>query len=218
MLLVSEVFDSVQGEGLHTGYETTFVRLAGCNLSCAWCDTQYAQAGGVETPVSDIAAKCGQRVCITGGEPLLQDIEPLIGALDSRCSVSVETNGSIVPPEWAQKRATEPHSAIGRLLWSVAPKFGSSGEAPNTETIREFAALPRVQFKFVLSDERDWQEALQIANQLSAPRHPIFLVPNGQNAVELARRFWDRMGEWSWFDARLTPQMHVLVWGQERCR
>lgn len=218
ILLVSEVFDSVQGEGQLTGCPTTFVRLAGCNLSCVWCDTQYAQTGGQETTIADIAGRCGQRVCITGGEPLTQDIGLLVHALSVGAAVSVETNGSIVPPTWASEGATAPHSATGGVLWSVAPKFGSSGETPSIEALRQFVALPRVQFKFVVSDERDWADALEIAHQLGDHKHPIFLVPNGREAVRLTQHFWERMGEWSWCDARLTPQMHVLIWGQERCR
>lgn len=217
-LLVSEVFDSIQGEGRETGCQTTFVRLAGCNLSCSWCDTQYAQTGGEETTVTDIVARCGRRVSITGGEPLTQDIGLLIGALSAGRSVSVETNGSIIPPAWAWERATGPHSATGGLLWSVAPKFGSSNETPSVETLRQFAALPSVQFKFVVSDERDWSSALEIAHQVGSHEHPVFVVPNGQDAVRLTQHFWGRMGEWAWCDARLTPQMHVFVWGQERCR
>lgn len=218
ILQVSEVFDSIQGEGQETGYQTTFLRLAGCNLSCVWCDTKYAQTGGQETDIPSIVAKCGPRVCITGGEPLTQDIEHLVVALTQGHSIAVETNGSIMPPEWARNRTVGAYSATGGMLWSVAPKFGSSGETPDVVTLQAFAHLPRVQFKFVVSGEDDWQEAQALARQINVRDNPVFVVPNGQDAVELTRHFWDRMGEWSWCDARLTPQLHVLVWGQERCR
>lgn len=102
-LTVSEVFFSLNGEGLHSGVPTIFVRLTGCNLRCAWCDTQYAWEGGVETSVGDVVEEvnaCDNGFCewvlITGGEPLTQDITSLVTALrSSGYKIGVETNGSL---------------------------------------------------------------------------------------------------------------------------
>lgn len=91
---VVEIFDSIQGEGMYTGLWSTFIRLAGCNLSCKFCDT-YFDKGKVMT-VEEIISKCGHNVVITGGEPLIHDLRPLTDKLSRGCHhITVETNGTV---------------------------------------------------------------------------------------------------------------------------
>lgn len=217
-LRVNEIFDSIQGEGQDAGLPVTFVRLAGCNLRCEWCDTGYAWEQGENTPVEDIAMRCGRRASITGGEPLLQDIQPLVIALGKQCEISVETNGTINCPSWARKRSTSAHSASGGVLWSVSPKYGSSSYSPDVAALRDWATVERIQWKFVFSDAEDWAEALDLAKTACQPWQPVYLQPNGQDWKRLTRWAWERMGDWAWIRARLAPQLHVMTWGNERCR
>lgn len=105
MLNVMEIFHSIDGEGIRAGELTTFIRLAGCNLACKYCDTAYSinpkSEAVMKMEVHDIADKVlYQNVTITGGEPLLQsEVVDLCIALSERgISVNVETNGTIVPP------------------------------------------------------------------------------------------------------------------------
>jgi 7-carboxy-7-deazaguanine synthase len=106
-LKTTEVFASVQGEGLRQGEPTVFVRLSGCNRRCAFCDTKTAWRGGRETPVDKIIDEVERLrrgfpavwVCLTGGEPLAQDVGPLVRRLHAEgFKVQVETNGTF-PPE-----------------------------------------------------------------------------------------------------------------------
>jgi organic radical activating enzyme len=106
-LKTTEIFASVQGEGLRQGEPTIFVRLAGCNRRCGFCDTKKAWRGGRETPVERIVEKIGRLrldsptewVCLTGGEPLAQEVGPLVRRLrEEGLKVQVETNGTF-PPE-----------------------------------------------------------------------------------------------------------------------
>lgn len=98
---IAEVFVSLQGEGRRVGEPTTFVRVAGCNLRCAWCDTSYAWFGGSPIPVDDLVKTIRDlaipRVCVTGGEPLLDPETPrlLRTLLDAGLAVTLMTNGSL---------------------------------------------------------------------------------------------------------------------------
>jgi 7-carboxy-7-deazaguanine synthase len=100
---IAEIFTSIQGEGLTSGYPTVFVRLAGCNLRCTYCDTQYAQdcSGAEMTPVqvaSEVLRTGVIHVCITGGEPLLQQEELLVllpMLRDNGLEITIETNGTV---------------------------------------------------------------------------------------------------------------------------
>ena len=106
-LKTTEIFASVQGEGLRQGEPTIFVRLSGCNRRCGFCDTKKAWRSGRETPVEKIVEEVlrlrrgfpATWVCLTGGEPLAQDVRPLVRRLhEEGLMVQVETNGTF-PPE-----------------------------------------------------------------------------------------------------------------------
>ena len=111
-LRIAEVFPSVQGEGLRLGEPTIFVRLAGCNLRCSFCDTKYARTGGAMRTRDSVVAEGRELrldfpadwVCLTGGEPLLQDISGLLRDLKKEgLKVQVETNGTVdrlLPVDW----------------------------------------------------------------------------------------------------------------------
>ncbi|MBR4592079.1 MAG: 7-carboxy-7-deazaguanine synthase QueE [Elusimicrobiaceae bacterium] len=96
---VSEIFYSIQGEGLHTGMPAVFLRLAGCSMGCSWCDTTYAFGPGKEYNNLQVLVALSQYPCktvvITGGEPTEQDLPALIALLKSAgYTVHIETNGA----------------------------------------------------------------------------------------------------------------------------
>jgi 7-carboxy-7-deazaguanine synthase len=107
ILKISEIFFSIQGEGLRQGEPTLFVRLSGCNLKCDFCDTKYAWVSGKEMTVSQVMEKVRKIhhisptrwVCLTGGEPLLQKVEELVRRLkDEGFKIQVETNATLYRP------------------------------------------------------------------------------------------------------------------------
>ena len=101
MIRVNEIFHSLQGEGYNSGTAAVFLRLAGCNLRCPFCDTDHQH--GVEMS-EELAAEATARwatplVVVTGGEPALQMTGTLVEALHSRGKrVAVETNGTLPLP------------------------------------------------------------------------------------------------------------------------
>ncbi len=110
-LKVSEIFDSLQGEGPSTGAPATFLRLALCNSKCRFCDTAYTwdferfryedevSLEPVDALVERLRAACGRRLIVTGGEPLVQwkALERLFERLPADLTIEVETNGTLVP-------------------------------------------------------------------------------------------------------------------------
>jgi 7-carboxy-7-deazaguanine synthase len=216
-LSVNETFVSIQGEGDLIGAPTLFIRLDGCPLRCAWCDTPYALQGdaGALTDVHALAAlaKDHQRVVITGGEPLAQDIKPLVSALRG-AHVTVETSGTIF--------ADLPEVA----LFSISPKVGSSGYKPKPAVLRKYfaSAAGRIQLKFVIADERDLAETQALLNELIAelpPETPIILQPEsgaagrGQTYLGFLRWLTEEVlaqDRWRDFNVRVLPQLHYLLW------
>ena len=111
-LKTTEIFSSVQGEGLRQGELTLFIRLTGCNLKCHFCDTKYAWKGGENLKIEQILNKVkieqkklpAQWVCITGGEPLIQDLKGITEALKKMgMKIQIETNATQyqdLPVDW----------------------------------------------------------------------------------------------------------------------
>jgi 7-carboxy-7-deazaguanine synthase len=219
-LRVNETFLSVQGEGSAIGAPTFFIRLDGCPLRCAWCDTPYALAGtaGVETTPEQLVARSAgaPRIVITGGEPLAQDIGPLTASLAGR-HITVETSGTIF--------ADLPRVA----LFSISPKVGSSGYQPKPATLRKFCASAggRMQLKFVIADARDYEESLACAESIAdalPPGTPIILQPESASAgkgdayVAALRALTEKTvadERWQHYDVRVLPQLHHMLWGGE---
>ncbi|MBC5825647.1 MAG: 7-carboxy-7-deazaguanine synthase QueE [Candidatus Eremiobacteraeota bacterium] len=223
-LSVNEVFSSIQGEGTFIGAPTAFIRLAGCPLRCAWCDTAYALGAdtGTEREVDDLIAAVGafRRVVITGGEPLVQDIGALVDGLAHGRHVTVETSGTIF--------ADLPRVS----LFSISPKVGSSGYRPKPLILRKYcaSAAGRMQLKFVIGGDLDLAEALACVQEISdalAVGTPIILQPesgkagNGERYGSFLRDLTEAVvadAGWRPFEVRVLPQLHYVLWGGQAGR
>ncbi len=197
-LQVAEIFKSIQGEGTLQGEVTAFIRLGGCNIHCAWCDTQWPTV--VAMSVDEVAARAaafGVRfACITGGEPLLQ--KPTSALIDvlkrRRLFVSVETNGTL-----------SVEAALSADLLSVDYKLqGAHAETAfcpkNFDLLRASDEL-----KFVVSDRPDYEEACRVIE--AHPGLCKFLMSPRNNDL-------GSLPSWMLSDAipaRLSVQLHKMI-------
>lgn len=208
---INEIFFSIQGESTFAGLPCIFVRLAGCNLACRYCDTRYAfkteERISTDAILRRIEAFGCRRVEITGGEPLLQPETPRLvrALLDNGYDVLLETNGSI------NIDCVDP-----RCVRIVDVKCPSSGEWQQMDLGNLARLTPKDQVKFVLSDRPDFDLALDVLPRLPAhfdAGHILFSpVWERLSPAELAG--WI-LG--AGIDVRLHLQLHKWIWpGVER--
>lgn len=174
---ISEVFFSVQGEGLSSGKASIFVRTFGCNLNCAFCDTLYAKGTGTskEMSVSEVIKQIKsypcKSVCLTGGEPLLQreSLNLIIRLLNEKYEIDVETNGSILFPWWFN--SFENLHAI--MDWKC-PCSGMQKEMRkwNWRMLGRKDAV-----KFVVEGKKDFKFVERELKKYWFPNLPIFISP-----------------------------------------
>ena len=130
-LPVAETFHSIQGEGVWTGTQAAFIRLAGCNLKCSFCDTDHKARVKLTIPDLMGSIRGKHHVVITGGEPTIHNLHPLTRELKNQGHfIQVETNGTgRVPPEvdWVTMSPKFPFDNLNlsrcdelKIVWSPA--------------------------------------------------------------------------------------------------
>ena len=159
-LSVYEIFTSFQGEGIHTGLPTTFIRLAGCNLDCRWCDTKYALRieDGKMMSIHDIIGSVERSgldlICLTGGEPLVQEngLELVRELMERSKRIDLETNGSL---------DIRPYAGMGPdIMISMDVKTPSSGQEDRFLLSNLDGLRKHDQLKFIVADQKDLDFAL----------------------------------------------------------
>lgn len=220
---VSEIFDSVQGEGPSAGTACTFLRLAGCNLRCSYCDTAYSwdwtrYEYAAHVVVYELATlverlSSAQRLVVTGGEPLLQQrhLRHLFAALPETLTIEIETNGTVTPDPALCQRVNQ---------WNVSPKLANSGEPAERRVadaaLRALRDTGRAWLKFVVTTTAEADEALNWANELGWPLERTQLMPLAATRAELAkslpvvRTLARERGVW------LSPRLHIERWDGRR--
>ncbi|MEO5617302.1 MAG: 7-carboxy-7-deazaguanine synthase QueE [Candidatus Eisenbacteria bacterium] len=215
-LRVSEVFFSLQGEGPSSGTPAHFIRLQGCDVGCVWCDSKYtweASGGRERTPEAIVlearALGDAELVVVTGGEPLQHPgIEALLdAALAGWNRVEVETSG-VLPPLMA-------HPA---LFYNVSPKLPSATLrwAETWAHTGRWSADPRAVFKIVVGDPPDLEDALRLIGTHALPRARVMLMPEGMSAERIRERSVALAEVCKREGLRLSPRLHVWLWGARR--
>lgn len=229
---VMEIFGpTIQGEGMVMGQKTMFVRTAGCDYSCSWCDSKFTWDGtGKSTAMaaSDIVAELEQlgkdafsHVTISGGNPALhKGIAELVEQCGERgWRTAVETQGSI----W-QDWLTE----IDEV--TVSPKPPSSGmilDYSKLDAMLVRLSAAQASLKVVVFDEADFFFAEQL--HLRYPTFPFFLQVGNDDTqtTEDEQLVQHLLGRYQWLidmhlsspalnDAKVLPQLHTLLWGNKR--
>ncbi len=207
-LLVNEIFYSIQGESSFAGRPCVFVRLAGCNLRCTYCDTRYAYAEGTELDVPAVIARVSAYGCplveVTGGEPLIQEDAPLLvrGLLDRGFTVLMETNGS-----------RDIRRVDDRCVRIVDVKCPGSGEHEQNDLANLDRLSARDEVKFVIGDRGDYEFARTIARRLGGRPNPVHFSPVFGRLEPAHLAAWiltDRLA------VRLQLQLHKIIWDPDQ--
>ncbi|MER8753138.1 7-carboxy-7-deazaguanine synthase QueE [Mesorhizobium sp. M1050] len=233
---VSEIFGpTIQGEGVLIGLPTIFVRTGGCDFRCSWCDSLHAvdtqfrhewEMMSVGAVWKNVLALSGGRplmVSLSGGNPAIQPLGALIdrGHGDGY-RFALETQGSLARDWFAH---------LDVLI--LSPKPPSSQMTTDWATVeaclQAAQGKPQIVLKLIVFDERDYAYAKDAAAQF--PQLPIYLQPGNQTPPHpanddapvdldgiLKRMEWlvDSVTRDKWFEARVLPQLHVMLWGNKR--
>jgi 7-carboxy-7-deazaguanine synthase len=225
-LNVSEIFYSIQGEGRYGGVPSVFVRLAGCDLRCRWCDTPYAlqTSQGKPMTIDRILAQVETYDCphvvVTGGEPLIApELPDFLRELNRRgMHITVETS------------ATQFREIICDLI-SISPKLSNSTppDGPDVQShqqrrlniiaIGSFIDRCDYQLKFVVEKESDLAEIDELLNQLhNIDKNKILLMPQARTKTEY-NRLGPRIAQMCIDKGfRYCPRLQIELWGNRRRR
>jgi 7-carboxy-7-deazaguanine synthase len=226
-LVISEIFSSIQGEGQYVGVPSTFIRLAGCNLRCVWCDTPYTSwkvdkasewmMGGILGQVRRLG---NRHVVVTGGEPMLQDSVALLTQRlrEDGAFITIETAGTVYQPVVCDLMSISP-----KLANSV-PKHREGGRWAvrheslryNPEVLKKLMTEYDYQLKFVVQTLEDIEEVRKIAAETGAVAEKVQLMGEGADPGTLFER-----AQWITevcrnLGYRYTPRLHIDLWGNER--
>jgi len=208
-LRITEIFHSLQGEASCVGIPTIFVRLTGCPLRCAYCDSEYAFYGGEKKTLAEVLRQVSNYpthyVCVTGGEPLAQpNCQRLLSALsDKGYEVSLETSGAM--------DISEVDSRVNIVLDLKTPGSGEQGRNlyANLKYLK-----PLDQIKFVICDRQDyeWARFKTDEYQLQKKVSDVFFSPSYEQLPPA------QLAEWILRDGlpvRFQMQLHKQLWGEK---
>ncbi|MHA3772058.1 7-carboxy-7-deazaguanine synthase QueE [Verrucomicrobiota bacterium sgz303538] len=227
---VSEIFYSVQGEGELTGVPSVFIRLAGCNLRCTWCDTKYAswEPEGAQIPTEQILVEVNaapaSHVVITGGEPMIgRGIHELAAAIRaSGKHITIETAGTIRPEGVACDLASLSPKLSGSTpkAGEITPEWIERHEKARLQpdVLREWISNYPYQLKFVVAERQDVDEIQDLLKRIGVPIPPykVLLMPEGTDVATLNSRREMLIDVCKQKGFRYCDRLHVTLFGHRR--
>lgn len=239
-----EQFLSVQGEGVDIGKPMIFIRFAGCNLQCSWCDTKFSSwysnewyDKSIKEILKFIKQFNCQNVSLTGGEPLIQSELPQLAVelKKRKYSLDIQSNGTLIREELMNGFINQ---------WSLSPKLSSSVSKINPiaktkqaqrikmEVLKryrdEFLKYQNGMFKFVVENKGDLVECLLLLKQLDVKDIPVILQPQGllntsvNEYIDQLRKLTEeiiissKLAKVGHLNLRILPQLHRILWNNQR--
>ncbi len=207
-MYISEIFYSIQGEGPDIGRPSVFLRLAGCNLKCGFCDSKFSlKINKNKTPINQILKKIKsfpvKNLVITGGEPLLQQekLKKLLPKLKNY-HIEVETNGTIKP---------EISKFITR--YNCSPKLSGSGN--KNCGLKKFPAT-KTAYKFVIGKQTDLKEVKKIIKAHKIRKEKVWLMPEAITEKELKKKSKWLIGICKKENFNYSTRLHIILFGNKR--
>jgi 7-carboxy-7-deazaguanine synthase len=224
---LSEIFESIQGEGNCAGASSLFVRFGRCNLACSWCDSKFTwrknDSGKVMTADEIrhlIEKSSASNVIFTGGEPTLYKLDKLVVP---NKKFHVETNGTIIPiqpldiilPDKTPfHRVAMSEGIIKNFNWVISPKMKNAGEKLNDEAMQFWAKKDWGIFKFIIQNKTDLLELEQVLEKYQIAKKRVFIGLEGCTAESQIRpELVDFIVEMGY---NFSPRLHVVLWGNKR--
>jgi 7-carboxy-7-deazaguanine synthase len=225
---VSEIFYSIQGEGVLAGVPSVFVRLSGCNLRCVWCDTPYTSWNPegsnmtFDEVVGEFFSYAPSHAVVTGGEPMIfpESVELTQRLKDAGIHITVETAGTVYQPVACDLMSISPKLATSTPLEREGGRWAAQHDRLRyqPEVLRRLMAEHEYQLKFVVTAPDDMAEIEKIVGETGADSSRVVLMPEGIDAATIrARALWlVELCKRERF--RYSPRLHVDVWGNQRGR
>lgn len=224
---ISEVFATIQGEGLLAGVPSLFIRTSGCNLRCVWCDTPYTswEPEGENWTEAQIlewvdSNATYRHVVLTGGEPMLfEETESLTRKLADRgLHITIETAGTVYRNVECDLMSISPKLANSTPWGRGSREWAERHEATRIQMVILQNLMCRYshQLKFVVGDPADLAEIASLVQQLGAEPAKVLLMPEGVDAAVLAERAGWIVEECKQRGWRFCPRLHVMLYGNRR--
>ncbi|MBE7437105.1 MAG: radical SAM protein [Spirochaetales bacterium] len=208
VISICETYSSLQGEGMHSGLPCFFIRTAGCDLRCTWCDTVHSFGPGEKVPINDLLALIPEHITlvqITGGEPLLQrNLPALFEAIHTnrkRSRILLETGGH---------RSLQAVPDYVHIVMDI--KLRGSRESAHDFAANFPFLKPTDEIKFVIADIQDFQEACHWVRE-----HDLIHVCNILFSPVAGRMPADQLADLilqSELPVRFQLQLHKILWGE----
>jgi 7-carboxy-7-deazaguanine synthase len=233
---VSEIFGpTIQGEGALIGLPTVFVRSGGCDYRCSWCDSMHAvdtrfradwRPMSVDAIWAEVTRLSGNKplmVSLSGGNPAIQPFSDLIRrGHEEGYRFALETQGSVARDWFAD---------LDVLVLSPKPPSSSMDTdwAALADCLEKASDGPEIVLKMIVFDDADYAYAKSVAAR--HPRYPVYLQPGNHTPPPpdaddayvdmdglMKRMLWlvDKVTQDRWFEARVLPQLHVMLWGNRK--
>jgi 7-carboxy-7-deazaguanine synthase len=228
------VFHTIQGEGIHAGLPTVFIRTSGCNLRCKWesgniCDTPYSSfvpertVNTIDQIIQKVKALTEEpkHFCITGGEPLMQRvpvsflIRKLLDTFLGTESICIETNGTFSFEDIPDRED---------ITLSISPKLGSASASvkqckevlKNVDTLLLSNRFRSLQFKFVVSNETSLTEVQSFISDSGIDLTDCVFMPEGVTSEEIRERSIWLTEICKTLGVRFSDRLHIHLWERQR--